>query len=95
MAAGGPGGKYYQSLSALRWLSCNCNKAVVGVSAAAAKATPGVASYVQQVDGAIGYVEDAYVVQNHLIYVDMVNKANKRRCFGSSISSCAARSSFF
>jgi phosphate transport system substrate-binding protein len=38
----------------------------------------GVASYVQQVDGAIGYVEYAYVIENKLAYTDMVNKAGKR-----------------
>jgi phosphate transport system substrate-binding protein len=42
------------------------------------KGNPGVASYVQQVDGAIGYVEYAYVMENNLIYTDMVNKAGKR-----------------
>jgi phosphate transport system substrate-binding protein len=42
------------------------------------KGNPGVASYVQQVDGAIGYVEYAYVIQNKLIYTDLVNKAGKR-----------------
>jgi phosphate transport system substrate-binding protein len=42
------------------------------------KGNPGVASYVQQVDGAIGYVEYAYVIQNKLIYTDMVNQAGKR-----------------
>jgi len=42
------------------------------------KGNPGVASYVQQVDGAIGYVEYAYVIENKLIYTDMVNKAEKR-----------------
>jgi len=42
------------------------------------KGNPGVASYVQQVDGAIGYVEYAYVIENKLIYTDMVNKAGKR-----------------
>ena len=41
------------------------------------KGNPGVASYVQQVDGAIGYVEYAYVIQNKLIYTNMVNKAGK------------------
>ena len=39
------------------------------------KGNAGVASYVQQVDGAIGYVEYAYVMENKLIYTDMVNKA--------------------
>jgi phosphate transport system substrate-binding protein len=42
------------------------------------KGNPGVASYVQQVDGAIGYVEYAYVIQNHLTYTDMTNAAGKR-----------------
>jgi phosphate transport system substrate-binding protein len=42
------------------------------------KGNPGVASYVQQVDGAIGYVEYAYVIQNKLVYTDMVNQAGKR-----------------
>jgi phosphate transport system substrate-binding protein len=42
------------------------------------KGNPGVASYVQQVDGAIGYVEYAYVIQNKLTYTDMVNMAGKR-----------------
>ena len=42
------------------------------------KGNPGVASYVQQVDGAIGYVEYAYVMENKLIYTDMVNKSGKR-----------------
>ena len=38
----------------------------------------GVAATVQRIDGAIGYVEYAYVTQNHLIYTDMINKAGKR-----------------
>jgi len=42
------------------------------------KGNPGVASYVQQVDGAIGYVEYAYVIENKLTYTDMVNKSGKR-----------------
>ena len=42
------------------------------------KGNPGVASYVQQVDGAIGYLEYAYVIQNKLTYTDMVNAAGKR-----------------
>jgi len=41
------------------------------------KGNPGVASYVQQVDGSIGYVEYAYVIQNKLIYTNMVNKSGK------------------
>jgi phosphate transport system substrate-binding protein len=41
------------------------------------KGNPGVASYVQQVDGAIGYVEYAYVIENHMVYTDMINQAGK------------------
>ena len=42
------------------------------------KGNAGVANYVQQVKGALGYVEYAYVMENHLIYADMINKAGKR-----------------
>jgi phosphate transport system substrate-binding protein len=42
------------------------------------KGNPGVASIVQQADGSIGYVEYAYVIQNHLTYADMINQAGKR-----------------
>jgi phosphate transport system substrate-binding protein len=42
------------------------------------KGNPGVAAVVQQVDGAIGYVEYAYVIQNNLTYTDMINQARKR-----------------
>jgi phosphate transport system substrate-binding protein len=42
------------------------------------KGNAGVASYVQQVSGALGYVEYAYATENHLTYADMVNKAGKR-----------------
>ncbi|HUC62784.1 MAG TPA: phosphate ABC transporter substrate-binding protein PstS [Alphaproteobacteria bacterium] len=42
------------------------------------KGNAGVASYVQQVDGAIGYVEYAYAMENKLTYADMINKDGKR-----------------
>ncbi len=42
------------------------------------KGNAGVASYVQEVDGAIGYVEYAYVIENKMVYTDMVNKAGKK-----------------
>ncbi len=42
------------------------------------KGNAGVAGTVQQDEGTIGYVEYAYVIQNHLTYVDMVNKDGKR-----------------
>jgi phosphate transport system substrate-binding protein len=41
------------------------------------KGNAGVANYVQQVKGSIGYVEYAYVMENHLTYTKMVNKAGK------------------
>jgi len=41
------------------------------------KGNAGVASNVQQVKGSIGYVEYAYVMENHLTYTRMVNKAGK------------------
>jgi phosphate transport system substrate-binding protein len=37
------------------------------------KGNPGVASVVQQVEGSIGYLEYAYVIQNHLTFADMIN----------------------
>jgi phosphate transport system substrate-binding protein len=47
-------------------------------SGVAGKGNPGVAAYVQQVDGAIGYVEYAYVIENHLVYTSMINNAGKQ-----------------
>ncbi len=41
------------------------------------KGNAGVASYVQQIQGAIGYVEYAYVMENKLAYTKMVNKDGK------------------
>ncbi|HXS52666.1 MAG TPA: phosphate ABC transporter substrate-binding protein PstS [Usitatibacter sp.] len=38
------------------------------------KGNEGVASYVQRINGAIGYVEYAYVLQNHMTYAVMQNK---------------------
>ncbi|HTP83630.1 MAG TPA: phosphate ABC transporter substrate-binding protein PstS, partial [Alphaproteobacteria bacterium] len=42
------------------------------------KGNAGVANYVQQVKGSIGYVEFAYAKENNLTYTDMVNKETKR-----------------
>lgn len=41
------------------------------------KGNAGVAQYVNQVKGAIGYVEYAYVVENHMTYTKMVNREGK------------------
>jgi phosphate transport system substrate-binding protein len=41
------------------------------------KGNDGVAAFIQRLPGAIGYVEWAYVMQNHMVYTDMVNQAGK------------------
>jgi phosphate transport system substrate-binding protein len=48
-----------------------------GKNSVGAKGNPGVAGQVQNVDGAIGYVEYAYAAQNKIPYASMVNKAGK------------------
>jgi phosphate transport system substrate-binding protein len=42
-----------------------------------AKGNEGVASYVQRINGAIGYNEYAYVLENHMNYARMINRAGK------------------
>ena len=41
------------------------------------KGNQGVASYVQRIRGSIGYVEYAYIIENHMNYARMVNSAGK------------------
>jgi phosphate transport system substrate-binding protein len=41
------------------------------------KGNAGVAQYVNQVKGAIGYVEYAYVMENHMVYTKMINRDGK------------------
>ncbi len=41
------------------------------------KGNEGVASYVKQIDGSIGYVEYAYAQQNKMIYAQVKNRAGK------------------
>jgi phosphate transport system substrate-binding protein len=41
------------------------------------KGNQGVASYVQHIRGSIGYVEYAYILENHMDYARMVNSAGK------------------
>ena len=41
------------------------------------KGNEGVASYVQHIKGAIGYVEYAYILENHMQYARMINSAGK------------------
>ena len=48
-----------------------------GKNSVGAKGNPGVAGQVQNIDGAIGYVEYAYAAQNKIPYADLINKAGK------------------
>jgi phosphate transport system substrate-binding protein len=48
-----------------------------GKNSVGAKGNPGVAGQVQNIDGAIGYVEYAYAYQNKIPTIDMKNKAGK------------------
>ena len=48
-----------------------------GKNSVGAKGNPGVAGQVQNIDGAIGYVEYAYAFQNKIPTIDMKNKAGK------------------
>jgi phosphate transport system substrate-binding protein len=41
------------------------------------KGNQGVASYVQRIQGSIGYVEYAYIIENHMKYARMINSAGK------------------
>lgn len=41
------------------------------------KGNEGVSSYVQRIRGAIGYVEYAYILENHLTYARMINRDGK------------------
>ena len=41
------------------------------------KGNAGVASYVQRIKGAVGYVEYAYILENHMAYARMLNSAGK------------------
>ena len=41
------------------------------------KGNAGVASYVQRIKGSIGYVEYAYILENHMAYARMINSAGK------------------
>ena len=53
------------------------NTAIAWPTGVGAKGNEGVASYVQRIPGAIGYNEYAYVIENKMNYVSMINKAGK------------------
>jgi phosphate transport system substrate-binding protein len=50
------------------------DKSVSWPTGVGGKGNQGVASYVQRINGAIGYVESAYATQNHMIHVKLKNK---------------------
>ncbi len=53
------------------------NTSVAWPAGVGGKGNEGVASYVQQLKGAIGYVEYAYALQNKMTFAQMQNKAGK------------------
>ncbi len=53
------------------------SKAVSWPAGVGGKGNEGVASYVQRIDGSIGYVEFAYALQNNLTYIQLQNRAGK------------------
>lgn len=53
------------------------NTAINWPTGVGGKGNQGVASYVQRIQGSIGYVEYAYILENHMNYARMVNSAGK------------------
>ncbi len=53
------------------------NTAVAWPTGVGGKGNEGVAAYVQRIRGSIGYVEYAYILENHMNYARMYNKAGK------------------
>ncbi|HEX7776447.1 MAG TPA: phosphate ABC transporter substrate-binding protein PstS [Parvibaculum sp.] len=69
----------YLSKVSMKWsLSVGADTAINWTGGVGGKGNAGVAGYVKQINGAIGYVEYAYAVQNNLAYTDMINSAGKR-----------------
>ncbi len=68
----------YLSMKAAHWASeVGANDAVKWPVGLGGKGNDGVAAYVKQTPGAIGYVEYAFAKQNNLTYAQMQNKAGK------------------
>jgi len=68
---------YLSKVSATWAVKVGVEKSVAWPVGVGGKGNPGVASYVQQVDGSIGYVEYAYAVENKLAHTQMENRAGK------------------
>lgn len=68
----------YLSKVSSEWKSSvGSDTAVKWPEGVAGKGNAGVASYVQRINGSIGYVEYAYAKQNKMIYAQLQNKAGK------------------
>ena len=68
----------YLALKAPRWASqVGANDAVQWPTGIGGKGNDGVAAFVRQTPGSIGYVEYAYAKQNKLTYTLLLNKAGK------------------
>jgi phosphate transport system substrate-binding protein len=68
----------YLSMKAAHWASeVGTNDAVKWPTGLGGKGNDGVAAFVKQTEGAIGYVEYAYAKQNGMTYALMQNKAGK------------------
>lgn len=53
------------------------DKSVAWPTGVGGKGNQGVASYVQRIVGAVGYVESAYATQNHMVHVKLKNRDGK------------------
>jgi len=87
--------KYLAEVSPEWKENVGADKAVQWPTGLGGKGNEGVASYVQQVDGAIGYVEYAYALQNKMNAVSLKNKAGKVVApTASSFSAAAANANW-
>jgi len=68
---------YLDKVSAEWHQKVGTDKSVAWPTGVGGKGNEGVAAYVQQIDGSIGYVEFAYAFQNNLTYVSLQNRAGK------------------
>jgi phosphate transport system substrate-binding protein len=66
---------YLAKVSADWAKSVGNDKAVSWPVGVGGKGNQGVASYVQRINGAIGYVESAYALQNHMVHAKLKNQA--------------------
>ena len=68
----------YLSMQAAHWADGpGASDSVSWPTGIGGKGNDGVAAFVKQTPGAIGYVEYAYAKQNHMIYAQLQNKAGK------------------